>query len=80
MTENDAETDAWRHALYPRVLKREIHYVAPQLKLHNSEIRRRVRAHADWEKFIPEGAYDVFCRLHGPARMEDAIKLRMAHT
>ena len=76
LSAHDAATDVWRHKLYPSVLARPIFYVGPVLKLHNASIREQIKAGADWSKFIPAGAHDVFREIDGPARMLEAIARR----
>lgn len=76
--EGDADIDSLRGKIFPELLKREYTFVHPPFKLHNTEIIRRVMEEGkSWESFIPPGAYEVFLRIQGPARIEDAYRNRL---
>lgn len=67
------DTDALQQELFPLILGRDIFKVKPLFSIHGSEIRRLVlTGSADWEQFIPPGAYKVFLKINGPERVRAA--------
>lgn len=70
ITKEDSAMDKLRDTIFPQLLGREVVYVKPPFKLHNSEIRRLVfSGEKDWQDFVPVGAYEAFIGMNGPARM-----------
>ena len=72
----DADMDHLRGRIFPELLNREVRYVSPLFKLHNTEIREMVHFGKNgWEDFVPQGAYEVFLRIDGPARVLAASRI-----
>lgn len=72
----DTHIDLFRGTIFPELLDRQIWHACPPFKLHNTQIKKIVQAGlGSWDNFIPSGAYDVFIRIDGPARIEAASKL-----
>ena len=76
--QGDANIDDLRGRIFPELLKREYRFVNPPFKLHNTDIIKMVlHEGASWGNFIPPGAYDVFLRIDGPARIETAYEKKL---
>jgi len=59
-TAQDCGTDATKVAILSKLMSRTISTVKPPFMLHNSEIKKRVRAGESWEKFLAPGTDDDF--------------------
>lgn len=67
---DDSEGDRHKYESFGRLLNREISFVEPPFRLHNTEIRQMIALeHRTWRDVLPPGAYDVFVSLNGPARV-----------
>ena len=76
--EGDANIDAVRGKIFSELLNREYTFVYPSFKLHNTNIVKMVLENGEsWENFIPQGAYEVFLRIKGPTRIENAYRAKL---
>ncbi|MFA7209130.1 MAG: hypothetical protein WC120_02485 [Parcubacteria group bacterium] len=75
--DGDASIDALRGKIFPELLGRNYESVSPPFKLHNARIIKKVMEGGEsWKEFIPQGAYEVFLRINGPARMEEVYRTK----
>ena len=66
LDESDPKIDFLRAQAYPKLLGREIFFVRPLFKLHNTEIKRIIIAGiGSWKDFVPSEIYEIFLRING---------------
>ena len=77
----DGAVEDFRRTHGSSIFGRPLSWIESPIALHNSEIRHRIASGAGrWQDYLPEGAYNVFVELDGPARMgmvgTEALRLR----
>ena len=66
----DSEFDQLRRMTFEKLLDRQIHYVSPRFKLHNTQIRNEIQLKKyAWSDVLPAGCYAVFTKIGGPERI-----------
>ncbi len=67
---SDSQFDSVRRETFERLLKRQIYYVSPSFKLHNTQIRRLIAAgECSWKDVLPSGCFEKFLEIEGPMRI-----------
>lgn len=66
---DDSEGDKHKYESFGQLLNREISFVDPPFRLHNTQIRNLIALRQrTWRDVLPPAAYQVFMSLDGPER------------